>query len=382
MSCSVGYVVDKCQVCPGVAMLVDVAAKHTIYNLKDTAQFFRVSEWNNRDLRQSVGDGTDITLFASINTGWGFFNLEDVTRLASDKWKRHQWDLLRHMMVQGAHTYESLKERYDEEGPFNMTSLTNENILIGFDDTKQKVTVAGGEIFFPNIRGVDGLVHLSNGVPLPVSVTHTIYDIANENPEFSTQITYIDTVQLQNDMKRLLPLTALYAPNSEWEGKKTKIQSIAKKVLKSHMLKELWWCDTLRGMVGDQVFTLNEQAWNVSLNDANMPCFEAANPADGDDPGMACITKCDILARNGIVHEMDTMMLYETPETREPSPFDDPVPTPAAQNPAPRPPNPSGLYDDIPANDIQPVRPGKGQESGSMMVSVGLAVATLCLCLF
>lgn len=157
LSLSVGYVIDKCQVCPGVAMLVDVASLHTIYNLKDTAQFFQASEWNRRDLRESVGDGSPLTLFASISTGWDFFNVDDMTRIAGDEWKPHQLDLLSHMLVQGIYTKEDLKAKYEAAGgAFNLTTLVNQTIKIEFDKTSDKVTADGGELFFPNIQGVDG----------------------------------------------------------------------------------------------------------------------------------------------------------------------------------------------------------------------------------
>ena len=137
-------------------MLVDVASLYTIYNLKDTAQFFQASEWNRRDLRESVGDGSPITMFASISTGWNFFNMDDVTRLAGDEWKPHQLDLLSHMLVQGLYTKEDLQAKYELEGAFNLTTLANQTIKVEFDKTNNKVTVEGGDLFFPNIQGVDG----------------------------------------------------------------------------------------------------------------------------------------------------------------------------------------------------------------------------------
>jgi hypothetical protein len=152
----VGYVIDKCQVCPGIAMLTDVASEYTVYQLLDVAQFFRASEWNLRDLRLSVGNGELLTLFASISTGWDVFNTEDMTRLSGDEWKPHQLDLLAHCLVQGRLTKEDLQERYDNEGPFNLTSLVNQTILVDFNKATQKLTVAKGDLFFPNIQGVDG----------------------------------------------------------------------------------------------------------------------------------------------------------------------------------------------------------------------------------
>jgi len=137
-------------------MLTRTAAEFTKYNLEDTAQMLYSSEWNMRDLRLSVGDGSKLTLFASLNTGWNFFNQVDKTRLTTDKWKRHQWDLLSHMLVQGYLTKSDLRDRYDQEGPYNLTSLANQTILVDFDNTEKKLIVDKGDLFYPNIEGVDG----------------------------------------------------------------------------------------------------------------------------------------------------------------------------------------------------------------------------------
>ena len=142
-------------------MLANYAAEYTIHNLRDVSQLFVGSEWNLRNLSQSVGDGGPVTLFAPINTGWNFFTLEDTTRLATDKWKRHLWDLLKHLLVQGWHTHANLKSMLMEKGGImNMTMLTGENVTFNYDADRNKVMVGGGDIYFSDIRGVDGYVQI------------------------------------------------------------------------------------------------------------------------------------------------------------------------------------------------------------------------------
>ena len=320
-----GYVIDKCQVCNGVAMLTSVAAEYTTYNLRETAQFFGASEWILRDLRLSVGDGSNMTLFAALSTGWNFFNLEDMTRLAGDEWKPHQLDLLSHMLVQGAFTHEALQLRFNTEGPYNLTTLANQTLAIDFDASKSAITVNGAEVIFGDLQGVDGYVHFITKVPLPRSVTYTVYDIAKEDPQFSTHISYIDTVALGPDMKRLLPLTTFFAPNEAFEGKVTKIEDIADALLKNHIFEKLLWCDTILEMVGSSITSLNDRSWNITKGSDGLPCFDTYADADGTMK-RACIKKCDILGRNGIVHELDDIMLFNPSETRPPSTFGDNFP--------------------------------------------------------
>ena len=229
---------------------------------------------------------------------------------------------MKHTLVWGKHTIEDLQKRFFKEGPFEMESLIGEPIKFDYDPVKKNMTIAGGDIFVGDIHGVDGLVHFSTEVPLPRSVTHNVYDMGKEDPKFSTQITYIDTVRLDSDIGRLLPLTGMYAPNSAWEGKRIFMESVGDEVIKSHMFKELMWCDALRGSVGTTLISTNEKKWKVTLNANNMPCFESLEVPPGEVvPRAACIVKCDILARNGIVHELDYPMFSEEAETRAPSAF-------------------------------------------------------------
>lgn len=159
---SVGYVVDKCPICPGIAMMAYYAAEYTIHSLRDVSQFFVSSEWNLRNLSYSLGDGTPFTFFAPINAGWDFLTLDDTTRLATDKWKRHLWDLLKHFLYQGEYSEQELKEMVLNNGrkPLNLTMMTGEKIMLDYDESRDVVKVGPGEIYFSDVRGVDGYVRL------------------------------------------------------------------------------------------------------------------------------------------------------------------------------------------------------------------------------
>jgi hypothetical protein len=213
-------------------------------------------------------------------------------------------------------------------------------------------------------------------------VTHTVYDIANEDPKFSTQIAYIDTVYLDTDIKRLLPLTALYAPNEEWEGKKTKLEEIAKNVLESHLFDDLLWCDRLRELAGTTVTSLNEKQWTITINSDNFPCFETTETVVVGAVKSACITKCDILARNGVVHEMDTLLLFEAAETRSPSEFVGDFPSDSGSGGgAPKP--PSVFQRPVPVTPgsapAQTVAKGEGEQSAAVSHSLVAVTAVILL---
>lgn len=110
-----------------------------------------------RNLSLSVGSGEQLTLFAPVKQAWAVLNQDDVVRLASDKWKPHQWNLLGNILVQGVWLEQDLKDRYIEEGgPYNLFSLINETVSIDYDEARDIVIVGGGDLFFADIKGVDG----------------------------------------------------------------------------------------------------------------------------------------------------------------------------------------------------------------------------------
>jgi hypothetical protein len=328
---SVGYVIDKCPICPGIAMLIDYATEYAggRYNLRQTSDFFIASLWNLRNLSKSAGDGSEVTLFASNDDGWKVFNLQDVTRLASDLWNPHKLDLLRHSLIQGRWSYNDLLQRYQTDGSFNVTSLAGQPISIGYNEINKTITVAGGDIFYKDVTGTDGFVHFTEAVPLPKSMTWTVYDFAKNDDSFQTQITMIDAVFLATDMKQLSPLTVLFAPDDKWGNLAIPMEEISRTVLENMVFKSLLWCDTLRALKGQFAESHNQKYWSITINDDNMPCFQfsTVKASNGTlvDPktkgaGMyqSCITECDILARNGIVHHIDTVLLFEAAQTVPP----------------------------------------------------------------
>jgi uncharacterized surface protein with fasciclin (FAS1) repeats len=133
------------------------------FNLKDMSQFLMASEWNLDNISMSVGNGGKVTMFAGADDGWDFLNLEDITRISTDEWKYHLWDLLRHSMVHGEYLVQDLKNMWlfdYNETDFNMTSLANQNITIGYNKERDMVTVDGGNLWLGDIQGVDGYVFI------------------------------------------------------------------------------------------------------------------------------------------------------------------------------------------------------------------------------
>lgn len=161
-------------------------------------------------------------------------------------------------------------------------------------------------------------MHFTDRVPLPYSMRETVYDVARRLGKYSQQLNLIDTVFLSSDMKRLSPLTAFYAPDEEWQNKQIDLLDISVSVLENHLFKELLWCHVLVGMAGTEIESHNGRFWLVTVNEEGFPCIDVVT-AD-NQKSRSCVTRCDILARNGIVHEVDQIILFEELETRGPTP--------------------------------------------------------------
>jgi hypothetical protein len=176
----------------------------------------------------------------------------------------------------------------------------------------------------------------------------TVYDIAKKREDLSFHATLIDTVRLNEDMEFLSPLTAIYVPNSAWAGTKIQLLDIAPVILESHIFEDLLWCEDLRALAGQRIESLNGETWFIEVNDDGFPCF-LTEQVFGGPSKRSCLTECDILARNGIVHVLDTLLIYETNEAddiRPPSgssPAGAPVRAPTFTRPTPSSPSPPSM---------------------------------------
>jgi len=249
-------------------------------------------------------------------------------------------------------------------------------------------------------------VHFITKVPLVRSVTHSVYDIGYWLDNHYEQLNLIDGVFLDSDMRRLEPLTGLFAPDADWRNKIIEVDNI-EHVLENHLFESLLWCDTLVEMAEKRqtAESQNGVVWAISVNDFGMPCFDTITDF-GEEVARSCVTECDILARNGIVHVVDVVILSETVETRGPLP---PLPEGA------RPPNvrPEGVlnsggetpwyvddssnqdkpvdysrpkrnydWDEVDDLDGQEVLPGTTLESGAAATRLLVSIAILPLLAF
>jgi hypothetical protein len=152
-------------------------------------------------------------------------------------------------------------------------------------------------------------------------------------------------------------------------------------------------------MNGQEVDSLSGETWKIFVNDEGQPCFQTVVEF-GLPAQLSCVTTCDILCQNGIIHQVSSILVHESLATRGPSPplpptFRSPVqptgnansrfkatPAPAG---APSPPvsfeRPDRLYDDDVLDD-QYVKASQTSAGNLVATAVGAILLPVLLALF
>ena len=318
-------------------MLLQYANDVTDLDVKDTSRFLQLSasELNLRNLSQSVGMGGPITLFASIQSGWDTFDVAEVARLNSDAWTAHRLDLLKNMMVQGEYRAIDLYRIFQEEGgPYNLTTLNGDPLLVDYEPSEDLLKIGGGDFYVANVHGIDGYVsecgislncylflfhvflivhalppcyvrhsimHLTTHVPSPRSLTRSLFQIGSEDSQYTQYMEYLSSsASLRIGLSLLAPRTVLLVQNEGFRPYQVDETTVAEVLLENMIFEKIYSCNQLRKLQGQNIVSMNNRTWTIDINVKDEPCLTASGGGD-----TACITKCDLVGKNGIAHQID-----------------------------------------------------------------------------
>jgi hypothetical protein len=135
---------------------------------------------------------------------------------------------------------------------------------------------------------------------------------------------FFGLVDQAEDIKNTLdfssPVTSLFVLDQVWAGLSVTNNSsnnsvnFTEAVLENHLFLSggPYSCERLVELEGTTITSMNGINWTISVgqNDG-LPCFTSAGTLGGDRA--ACITECNILAKNGIAHTVDFVLV--TPGT-------------------------------------------------------------------
>lgn len=319
---SIVYMVDHCPVCPSVSMLVDYASKHhPEYNLVHMNAWLQATAWEIADLRKqlSLSASEGITLFATVDDGFDF-SLTKTTGITRKEWRLHLRHAVSHAMMAGRHTEQDFLNRIKKEGlSIELEMLSGESVEMEYSTASSRLMFAGGEILYSDIIGVDGIVHFVRNLPLPKAFQTNAYLVALDNADYRLHTAYLNGAGLSTDVGTTTPITAFFVPNKGFDSQRLKAP-IPKfddpKIMENMLFDKMLTCADLIALEGHSIQSLNGRNWTISISrKSGMPCFDTTGYVGSTPSRKACVSKCDTLGSNGLIHELRLVLLYvSTPE--------------------------------------------------------------------
>jgi uncharacterized surface protein with fasciclin (FAS1) repeats len=267
---------------------------------------------------QEISDmfNSTLTMLCPTREAFSYFNNEDFQRLLEPIWYRHACEFLFNHLTMPAMTREEMVAL----APSHITMLNGATYQLR--KTEDKVRIQNGNeqarTNFGDLIALDGYLHTIDSAITPTAVSRSIYDQSNSNPDFSLLVENIDFVDLTDLVDRDLPLTMLAPDNRAF--RRIEFGTLdGGEIIKAHIFKGLLFCDVLANMTS--VSSVNGIVHAVDVRGDNNETLRV---------GGAYIYKCDILARNGVLHHVDRVIGqdYDTVSpTISPAPTITPRPT-------------------------------------------------------
>lgn len=146
---SVSIIVNNLLTPPGAIQLLSIQAKYFAPEYNDVVELFQVSGW---DLTNLTTSDSMLTIFAPPNVFSGDDNTT-LVHLMNATWIQHNWDFLRHIMMEPAYTIEEMVNIAKDNGGSMTVSMssgsTGELSLEGLESINRSTTTV-------DMRGVDG----------------------------------------------------------------------------------------------------------------------------------------------------------------------------------------------------------------------------------
>jgi len=243
------------------------------------------------------GDGT-FTAFAPIDSAFADLPEELVNKLLDPIWKPQLQDVLLY------HVLGSEVRSTDLSDGLAATTLNGEDITINTDPPRingnSNILVDDGLV---DIEADNGVVHGIGSVLTPVSVTSNIVAIAAGDDRFSTLVAAVTAAGLGDALSGDGPLTVFAPTNAAFDAlPEGTVESLLlpenietlTDILKYHVVAANAASSTL---VSGDVGTLNGDTVKVDVSDGGVKVNNAN------------VTIADIIASNGIIHAIDSVLI-------------------------------------------------------------------------
>jgi len=261
--------------------------------------------------------GPDYTVFAPTNDAFDALPNVTLPRLLEDNFLPHLKDLLLYHVVDG----EIFSSNIDTDGV--IVETLNGEILFAQKMNETDFKINGDtNIVVPDLDANNGVVHVIDKVLLPRSATKNIAEVAIEvaiEAGFS-QSTLVSFLNIEGiDLGDFISdsILTIFVPTNDAfdqlvnDGFDTSDLSAVADLLKYHViLDEVFTSNTLAHE--DQIITMQGSPISVDLVcNNNYWCYHHEYEIELNEG--ASITQANILASNGIIHVIDTVLTRPTP---------------------------------------------------------------------
>jgi len=339
------HVIDMPLKPPSIRHFTDLTWKSTDQDTSDCMKFF--TNTNTYSMQLSMERGEKLTMFCPTREAFSAFNNLDFGRLLEPMWIRHAKEFLLNMISIGKHSRAELVAR----APSTITFLNNKTYDLRRTGDAPRIKNGINEqarSWFGDLIATDGFLHLTDRVITPTAVSRSVYDQTADDPNFQLVTENIDYVDMQDFIDRD-PVLTFMAPYDRawWRIRFGAMEGV--EIIKRHLFRGLEFCDVIANKTS--IVAVNGESHKIELHGANEEHVYVAG---------AYIFKCDILARNGVLHHIDRVigMEYPTvPPSSSPAPTKSPQPTVSMQpsrNPAGPPPTVSAAQINYQTGYVRP----------------------------
>ena len=247
------------------------------------------------DLVSTLSGPGPFTVFAPTDEAFAKLPAGVVESLLKPENKQKLIDLLTYHVVAGTVTADKVVKLK------NVTTLNGERAMIKAEDGK--VYINSAQVVTPDVMASNGVIHVIDSVLLPPTKPANIIDSAAAAGNFKTLLAAIEAAGLTSTLKR--GSFTVFAPTDEAFAKLPAgaVEELIKPENK-HKLIEILNYHVLAGRYSSQVLarrtdvrTLQATRLMLKLTDSGLMVNNAQ------------VTSADILATNGVIHVIDSVLL-------------------------------------------------------------------------
>ena len=283
--------------------VVDSTNADSIYGIGNATEAFStlITAVDAAGLADTLSGNGTYTLFAPPNAAFDKLPAELVEKLLDPTWLPQLKDVLLY------HVLPTEVRSHDLADGITATTVNGEDIVINLEPPRvnevSKILIDEGLV---DVEADNGVIHGVDSVLTPASISNDIVDLAAGNEVFSTLVAAVTAAGLVDALKADGPIT-VFAPTNEAFAALP--EGTVESLLEPENIEDLKSILTYHvvaanaassGLASGDVPTLNGKSVTIDVSE------------DGVKVNGASVVQADIIAKNGIIHVIDSVLLPPT----------------------------------------------------------------------